>query len=70
MGPTFLALATGSDTSTGLVPIVTGMGNLVNIMGEVWEVMVSNPLLVTFLGASLFFVGIKMFRKIKSAAKG
>ena len=63
----FLALA--SDTST-LTPIITAMGSLVEIMGEVWKVMTGNPLLVVFLAASLFSVGIKIFRKVKGAAKG
>ena len=64
---TILALA--SDTST-LTPIITAMGSLVEIMGEVWKVMTGNPLLVVFLAASLFSVGIKIFRKVKGAAKG
>ena len=62
-------LALASDTST-LTPIITAMGSLVEIMGEVWKVMTGNPLLVVFLAASLFSVGIKIFRKVKGAAKG
>ena len=66
----FLALAsTGAETSA-LTPIITSMGTLVDIMGEVWDVMLSNPLFLVFLGASLFGVGIRIFRKVKSAAKG
>lgn len=63
-----LALAS-ADTST-LAPIITGMGSLVEVMNEVWKVMTSNPLLVVFLAGSLFAVGIRIFRKVKSAAKG
>ena len=63
-----LGLASSADAST-LAPIITGMGSLVEIMGEVWKVMVSNPLLVVFLAGSLFGVAIRIFRKIKSAAK-
>lgn len=65
----YLALSSGADTST-LKPIIDGMGDLVSVMNEVWEVMTSNPLFLTFLGASLFGVGIYMFRRIKRAAKG
>ena len=65
----FLALAAGTETST-LEPIITGKGALVDVMGEVWKVMISNPLLVVFLAGSLFSVGIRIFRKVKSAAKG
>lgn len=65
----FLALASGTDAST-LAPIITGMGSLVEVMGEVWNVMTSNPLLVVFLAGSLFSVGIRIFKKVKSAARG
>ena len=65
----FALASTGADTST-LTPIVTAMGSLVEIMGQVWAVMTGNPLLVVFLAASLFSVGIKIFRKVKGAAKG
>lgn len=61
--------ALAADTST-LAPITTAMSTLVTVMGGVWEVMVSNPLLVVFLAASLFSVGIKIFKKVKGAAKG
>ena len=64
-----LGLAANTDAST-LAPIITGMGDLVEVMGEVWKVMVSNPLLVVFLAGTLFSVGIRIFRKVKSAAKG
>ena len=66
----FLALAAGTGTSSSLAPIITAMGDIVDVMGEVWEVMVSNPLLLAFLAASLLASGITLFRKIKRAAKG
>lgn len=56
--------------TTTITPIITAMGDLVDVMGEVWEVMTSNPLFLVFLGASLFAVGIGMFRRVKRAAKG
>ena len=65
----FLALASESGATT-LTPIITAMGDLVDVVGEVWDVMVSNPLFLTFLGASLFSVGIWIFKKVKRAAKG
>ena len=65
----FLALAdTGTGTST-LAPIITAMGSLVEVMVEVWDVMTSNPLLLVLLAASLFSVGVWIFRKVKGAAK-
>lgn len=65
----FLALTSGSDAAT-LTPIITAMGTLVEVMGEVWKVMTANPLLLVFLAASLFGVGIRIFKKVKGAAKG
>lgn len=63
----FFALA---GEATTLAPVITAMGTLVSVMGEVWEVMVANPLLVVFLAGSLFSVGTKIFRKVKGVAKG
>lgn len=54
---------------TSIDVLTKAMGDLVDVMGKVWSVMTSNPLFVAFLGASLFGVGIWMFRKVKSAAK-
>lgn len=66
----FLVLASaGSDTST-MDSIITAMGTLVEVMGEVWKVMTANQLLLVFLAASLFYVGIRIFKKVKGAAKG
>lgn len=56
--------------STGVSAVTTAMSTIVTVMGQVWEVMVSNPILVVFLAASLLAVGIRLFRKIKGAAKG
>ena len=66
----FLALASTTTETSTLAPIITAMGSLVDVMGKVWEVMTANPLLVVFLAASLFSVGIRIFRKVKGAAKG
>ena len=65
----FMNLALASTTTT-LAPIVTAMGSLVEVMGEVWEVMTANPLLLAFLGAALFSLGVTIFRKVKGASKG
>ena len=63
------ALASTGEATT-LAPITSAMTTLVTVMEGVWEVMVSNPLLAVFLAASLLCVGIRIFRKVKSAAKG
>lgn len=59
--------STSTETS-GI--LIEGMDAVVKTMVKVWDVMLSNPLLVVFLSASLLCLGIKIFRKVKSAAKG
>ena len=53
-----------------LVPITRALDDLAEVMEQVFAFMVSNPLLVVLLAASLFTIGIRIFRKVKSAAKG
>lgn len=64
----FLALAAGTETT--MAPIITAMGTLVEIMEKVFSVMTSNPVLLVFLAGSMFGVGIRIFKKVKSAARG
>lgn len=52
-----------------LVPIKRAIGDLVDVMEQVFAIMTSNPLLLVLLAASLFSVGVWIFRKVKSAAK-
>lgn len=65
----FLVLAS-TTTDTTLTPVISAMESLVDVMSKVWAVMLGNPLLVVFLAASLFGVGIRIFRKVKGAARG
>lgn len=52
-----------------LVPIKRAIGDLVDVMEQVFAIMVSNPLLVVLLAGSLFALGVRIFRKVKGAAK-
>ena len=45
------------------------MDTLVDLTGEVWTMMTSNPLLTLFLAVSLIAVGVSVFRMIKSSAR-
>ena len=65
----FLALASGADTAT-LTPVINAISTLIELVGPVFTVMIANPLLVVFLAASLLTLGIRIFRKLKGAAKG
>ena len=63
------ALASGVETST-LTPVITAISTVLELVTQVFTVMVGNPLLVVFLAASLLTLGIRIFRKLKSATKG
>lgn len=67
MSPVAFASAGGSDT--GMSSILSSIDTVVSLMGKVWDVMTSNPLLTLFLAVSLLMVGIKVFKRIKAAAK-
>ena len=76
--PAFAADAGGGDFGGGngasrldaqLVPIKRALGDLADVMEQVFAVMVSNPLLLVLLAGSLFAVGVRIFRKVKGAAK-
>lgn len=49
--------------------LVNAVGDLTDVMEQVFAIMTSNPLLLVLLAASLFSVGIWIFRKVKGAAK-
>lgn len=49
--------------------LLHAVDDLVDVMGGVWDVMTSNPLLLVLLAASLFSVGVWIFHKVKGAAK-
>jgi len=49
--------------------LLTQVEVLTQLMASVWTVMVANPLLCVMLASSLLVVGIKLFKRIKGAAK-
>lgn len=56
-------------TTTGMDAVMGSMDTLVELTGQVWNLMTSNALLTLFLAVSLISVGVGVFRMIKSAAK-
>lgn len=56
-------------TSTGISVLLSQVSTLTTLMGEVWTIMVANPLLAVMLAATLVTVGIRLFKRIKAAAK-
>ena len=63
------ALAADSGTIQDMNTLMAGFEYVVMLLEKVWELLLSNPLLCLFLAASLVAVGVKAFRKLKSAAK-
>ena len=49
--------------------LVDAVGDLTDVMEQVFAIMTSNPRLLVLLAASLFRVGVWIFRKVKGAAK-
>ena len=66
----FLALVVTAGDVSDLSPVMSAMGTIIQLLGMVWSAMTANPLLVVFLASSLLVVGIRIFRKVKAAAKG
>ena len=60
---------TEGTTATGIAVLLSQVTTLATLMGEVWTIMVANPLLAVMLAASLVTVGIRLFKRIKAAAK-
>lgn len=61
----------GEQQGGGRAPVfVRAMDDLVDIMEQVWAVMISNPVLLVFLAGGLFALGVRIFKKVKGAAKG
>lgn len=59
----------GATTATGIAVLLSQVSTLATLMGEVWTIMVANPLLAVMLAAALVTVGIRLFKRIKAAAK-
>lgn len=55
---------TGEATSTS---ITSGIETVIAIFGQCWDLMLANPLIMVFVGASLIGVGVGVFRKLRSA---
>ena len=49
---------------------MTAMDTITQLMGKVWTLMTSNPLLTVFVAAALIPVGVGAFTAIRNAARG
>lgn len=66
MAPVALA---SEGTIKDMNTLMAGFEYVVMLLEKVWELLLSNPLLCLFLAAGLVSVGVRAFRRLKSAAK-
>ena len=52
-----------------MTAIITGISDVVSVVGEVFTVMVGNPLLVFFIGVGVLGSGIGLFSRLRGATK-
>lgn len=64
-----VALAADNGTVKDMNTLMAGFEYVVMLLEKVWELLLSNPLLCLFLAAGLVTVGVRAFRRLKSAAK-
>lgn len=57
-------------TTTGMAAVIAAMSTVTELMGSVWDLLTSNPLLTLFVAAGLLPVGIRIFVKLRNAARG
>lgn len=49
---------------------MSAMDTVVTLMGKVWDLMTSNPILALFVAAGLLPVRIGIFTALRNAARG
>lgn len=64
------ALATDANGDSGMTAVLGTVTTISSLLDSVWTLMTSNPLLTLFLGVSLLTVGIRVFRRVRGAARG
>lgn len=55
-------------TSGGMETIIAGIGDVTDLVGEVFTVITGNPLLTFFLAVSVLGVGFRVFRQARRTA--
>lgn len=57
------------EVTTGMTAIVNGATTITTLVGNVFDMITSNPLLCVFAAAGLLSIGIGVFKRLKRAAK-
>lgn len=61
---------TSTVTTGGMSAVLSSVDTITQLMGKVWDLLTSNPLLTLFVSASLLPVGIALFTSLRNAARG
>lgn len=61
---------TSTVTTGGMSAVMSALDTIITLMGKVWDLLTSNPLLALFVAASLLPVGIALFTSLRNAARG
>ena len=56
-------------TTTGLSAILTGTETVITLVGNVFTLITSNPLLCVFAAVGLLGVGVGVFKMLKRASR-
>lgn len=59
----------GTTATTGMDAVLSATDTVATLMGKVWTVMTSNPLLTLFLASAVLSIGLVVFRRVKKTAK-
>lgn len=59
----------GFGGSRSIAEVTSSFSTLTDMVGQVFNAIVSNPVLVVFLAAALLRVGIGLFRSLRRAAR-
>lgn len=57
------------EATNTIATVLEGTETITTLVGDVFDMIVSNPLLCVFVAASLLSVGIGIFKRIKRAAR-
>ncbi len=50
--------------------VLAAVDTIASLLGKVWDLLTSNPLLTLFVAAGLLPVGIALFTSLRNAARG
>lgn len=58
-----------SGTTTGMAAVTAAVSTVTTLVGDVFDLITGNPLLVTFVAIGLVGAAIGLFRRLKRASR-